>query len=337
MDMDFYCSHCKKQYASYKSLWNHNKKFHNTGLSNVVLGGSKKVVVGGSLVVNTINTKQNTIQPDTCTENKLLICKFCNRKFNDRSNRWKHEKICKTKEELKEEKEKDRILEEQKLEIELKNKEVEALKLKLKISKKTSNKETALSVQKINKALQMHHSNINSHNNITNNQHIVQNFQLIQLGKEQDIPLLLTNQEKSSILNSRRFALKKIVELLHGGSGNYKQFKNLIITNLRNKYIYKYDETKDAFILASSDDVMELLIDSRLSDLETIYDQYNHKISDITKKSLERFINEMREQNSDSRNFEIEQIKMLLFNDRDKIMTDLQDEISLVLTVNEVD
>ena len=188
----------------------------------------------------------------------------------------------------------------------------------------------------------MHHSNINSHNNITNNnthntQNIVQNFQLIQLGKEQDIPLMLTNQEKSSILNSRRFALKKIVELLHGGSGNYKQFKNLIITNLRNKYIYKYDDTKESFILANAEDVMALLIDNRLSDLETIYDQNNHKISDITKKSLERFINEMREPESDSRKFEIEQIKMLLFNDKDKIMTDLQDEISLVLTVNEVD
>jgi hypothetical protein len=52
---------------------------------------------------------------------------------------------------------------------------------------------------------------------------------------------------------------------------------------------------------------------------------------------LERFINEIREQDSDSRKIEIEQVKMLLFNDRDKIMSDLQDEISLVLTVNEVE
>ena len=32
--------------------------------------------------------------------NKNINCKFCNRLFNDRSNKFKHEKICKQKEKV---------------------------------------------------------------------------------------------------------------------------------------------------------------------------------------------------------------------------------------------
>jgi len=332
MDMDFYCSHCKKQYASYKSLWNHKKKFHNTNINTCKRN-----------INDHINDNQQGINNIVSNSDKSYNCRHCNKQFRFLQARHRHEKTCKIKDKKEKEKEQELYLEEKRLELEIKKEEAkikkeenENLRLKLKEKGSHYNKETALTVQKINKALQLQNSNINSHNTINNNQHIVQNFQLIQLGKERDVPLMLTNQEKSKIVNSRRFALQKIVEILHGGSGDYKQFKNLIVTNLRNKYIYKYDDTKESFILANAEDVMALLIDNRLSDLETIYDQYVNKISPLTKKSLERFINEIKEHDSDSRKLEIEQIKMLLFNDRDKIMTDLQDEISLVLTVNEV-
>jgi hypothetical protein len=75
------CNICNKMYASYKSLWNHNKKFHNTGSHNVVIGshsGSHSVVI----------SEQNS--------NNLLSCKYCNILFQNRSNRWRHEKSCKT-------------------------------------------------------------------------------------------------------------------------------------------------------------------------------------------------------------------------------------------------
>ena len=74
------CNICNKDYSSYKSLWNHNKKFHN---SNVVQKGSNvvfPVVVCGTTLQNNKNQ-----------------CKFCNKIFNDRSNKYKHEKICKKK------------------------------------------------------------------------------------------------------------------------------------------------------------------------------------------------------------------------------------------------
>jgi len=118
--MKYYCEHCNKEYKSYQSLWNHNKKFHNIEKSKKVIE-SHKPVINSHIVVIT-----NT--PDH------LSCKYCNKTFQNSSNRLRHEKgYCKTREQIKEEKEKDRLLEEQRLEVELKNKEVEALKVKLKL------------------------------------------------------------------------------------------------------------------------------------------------------------------------------------------------------------
>jgi hypothetical protein len=55
----FYCSECNKSYKSYKSLWNHNNKFHQ---------------------------KQNTI--------KEYVCKNCKKSFNNKQNKYYHQKKC---------------------------------------------------------------------------------------------------------------------------------------------------------------------------------------------------------------------------------------------------
>ena len=69
------CNICSKKYTSYKSLWNHNKKFHPPIIVNC---GTADV-----------NCGTNT--------SKTYDCLFCKKKFNDRSNRLKHQKICKNK------------------------------------------------------------------------------------------------------------------------------------------------------------------------------------------------------------------------------------------------
>ena len=63
------CNICNKKYSSYKSLWNHNKKFHN---NKVTLGSHLGSHLGSQ-----------------------LKCKYCNNEFQNRSNRWRHEKTCK--------------------------------------------------------------------------------------------------------------------------------------------------------------------------------------------------------------------------------------------------
>ena len=81
------CNICKKDYSSYKSLWNHNKKFHRI----------QDIVVNENITNNITNNNEN-ITNNKKNITKKLLCKFCKKKFNYYQNRWDHEKnYCKEK------------------------------------------------------------------------------------------------------------------------------------------------------------------------------------------------------------------------------------------------
>jgi len=83
--VEYSCKVCNKQYSSYKSLWNHNNKFHN-----------EKVI---NCNKNVINCNKNVIKNYNNEDNKYC-CKYCNKSFNIRQYRWSHEKTCKKKDQL---------------------------------------------------------------------------------------------------------------------------------------------------------------------------------------------------------------------------------------------
>jgi hypothetical protein len=74
--MEYNCNECKKNIV-------HNKKFHNT----------QSNIIGPIVVVNNKNSSHNVPEND-----KILICKYCNKCFQNRSNRWRPEKKCTNKE-----------------------------------------------------------------------------------------------------------------------------------------------------------------------------------------------------------------------------------------------
>ena len=116
-------------------------------------------------------------------------------------------------------------------------------------------------------------SNVHSNNNnqIQNNNIVNNNtFQLIGFGKE-DVIELLTMQEKKQIMNAKFCCLEKLIEIIH--CGKYNQFKNIIITNMKDNYIYKYDESKGCFVLSMKSSILNSLIDCRVSDIEIIYNE----------------------------------------------------------------
>jgi hypothetical protein len=82
--MEFRCNNCNKNYSSYQSLWNHNKKFHKDickGSVNSSVNVSKGCVKG-------VNKSQELI-------NKY-ICKDCNKSFSCRQSKYEHKKkYCK--------------------------------------------------------------------------------------------------------------------------------------------------------------------------------------------------------------------------------------------------
>jgi len=356
--MSHTCKLCNKQYASYQSWWNHNKRKH-TDIQN-------KPTIKQSLTNHLTTTNQpfnnqlttNTRPLDTISDSneKKFECKYCKKEFNFYNNKWRHEKTCKKAGEIKE-------TEDKKLELELIKEEKEKIKeerllkteeakiLKLQQKLQNSTKVDNVRLKKLNKMLLTRHNriqnstvNTNSNNNNTQNNIVNYNttYQLIGFGKEQNIPERLTHQEKRAILGSRYGSLEKLIEIVH--CGNYNQFKNIIVTNIKDNYMYKYDDKKGVFVLSTKAEVLKSLVDFRMGDLEVIYNDFleNNRIGEITKASLERFINDMNyvtDKFTDTngttyenfKQYKIHEVKMLLYNNQDKIASD----ICLLLTTEE--
>ena len=66
------CEKCNKEYSSYQSLWNHNKKFHN------------KLCL----------PKKKACLPEKESLNKLFICNLCKKEYDNRNSKYKHQKKC---------------------------------------------------------------------------------------------------------------------------------------------------------------------------------------------------------------------------------------------------
>jgi len=70
------CKICNKSYASYQSLWIHNKKFHTT------------------VILKTSRTSEKTSETSENILKKNYNCRKCNKVFHNIKTRWSHEKIC---------------------------------------------------------------------------------------------------------------------------------------------------------------------------------------------------------------------------------------------------
>jgi len=322
--MSLYCKECNKYFSSYQSCWYHKKTQHIKDIQD----NSRNIQDNSRNCKNSTNETHNGYN-----------CRYCNKQYNIAQSRWYHESVCKERGNKEQAGERERRKDEQKLQIQLKKEEARILKLQLKLEKskrkqpKTVNELNNLLTQhrnNINRSLIQNHSN-NTINNINNNIH--NHYQIIGFGKEQDIPALLTNNEKKTIIRSKFNSLQKLVEIVH--CGNYNQFKNVIITNMKDNYMYKLDDSKGIFVLAPKDQVISSLINYRIDDLVVIYNEFveQNNIDEKTKERMEDFINTMSYGNEHDKKYQINEIKLLLFNNKDKI----SDDISLMLTVNEVD
>jgi len=317
---DHKCNICNKQYSSYKSLWNHNKEFHKN--NNIkVLNNSEKVLNNSEKV-------------------KKYNCKYCNIQFLNVKTRWSHEQKCKISCNEKNQKELELLLAKEN-NIRLKE-ESRILKLKLKLQQ--ADKVDNITLNKLNKILLKHNnriknSTVNSHNTINNIQNVQNNFQLVGFGKE-EITEVLTNNDKRLIMNAKYGCLEKLIEIVH--CGKYNQFKNVILTNMKDKYMYKYDDTKGCFVLGTKSEIMNTLVDGKIFDLDVIYNELleKNKIDEKTKNCIEDFVNRIHnndekftdiegKQHEDYKHYKISEIKLLLFNNQDKITND----ISLLLSM----
>jgi len=327
--IDYKCNICNKFYKTYQTLWKHNKKFHS----------DKNITLPSNTIMETSSNNHNN--------HNALICKYCNKMFSHRNNRWRHEKKCKINNESNKEinkeleiekikldqinSEKDKIKEE-KDKIKLQN---ESLRLKIKLQNcKKLNDKTFKAVNKylMDRSFRNNNINSNNNNNNTNNNNITNNFQIFSLGNE-NLVEKLTMYEKKQIMNFRLCSIEKIVEIAH--CGNYTQFKNIVITNLKDNFAYKYNEEKGYFVTVTKTDVLTDLIGDRIMDIEAIYNELSsaNKIDEKTKTLIQRFLDKIQCDDvtyydedikyDNFKSYKINSIKILLYNNHDKITKDI--------------
>ena len=293
--MDYNCKLCNKKYASYKSLWNHNKKFHKENVPQFV----QDVPNNPDKIQNlSINVSQNVSNVSNVSNEIYYKCVSCNKKFNSRTTKWRHQKTCKENN--------DEISEIKKENQEMK-KEIANLKniiqKSLKIHPKT--------LQKINNQL----NNIN--NGTINNETINNTINIIQLGKE-DLTKMLSYEEKMNILNRQAMGINDLVKLVHT-SGKYKNCMNVYITNLQNTIAYMYDEKENTFIAVNKNEMLNDLIDARMYDIHKFYEKLQIKFEPEKAARIKKFIDRMQNEKDCLKDLKKEEIKLILYNNREVI------------------
>ena len=313
----YYCTDCKKEYKCYTTLWNHNRIKHN---------GVKTV----KCCLSISNTK---ISSET-----LFKCKNCPKLYKHKQSRYNHEKVCTEiyiSVELDIENRRIIALEKEQ---ELLQTKKEILELQLKI--RNADKIGPKTFRALNKILiersgnnTMTNSNVISNNSNCNTQIIHHNYypNITSIGHE-NITLALTPADKMQIIDSKRNSLEKIVELVHCGSHN--EFKNIIITNLKDKFAHKYDSKKGFFTAVDKSVLLDELVACRLMDIEAIYDELSsaNKIDKRTKEIIQKFIDQLESgeaymddtvRYANFKAYKTNSIKILLYNNQDKISKDI--------------
>jgi len=168
-------------------------------------------------------------------------------------------------------------------------------------------------LQKINKQLNGDNNTINE-NNITNN--TINNTFIIALGHE-NLPEIFSKKEKIKVLKNRFNSLPFLVEYTHFNN-KYPQFKNILITNTQNNLAYKYDNKKKQFIAVDKNELLEDIVDERMCDINSFYEELETDLDDKTREILEKAKDKI-DNDPEFRELKKKDIKLIIYNNRSKV------------------
>ena len=306
------CKLCNKLYASYKSLWNHNKKFH-------ILSNPPNIPIISSNIHSNI--------PIISSEG-IHKCIKCKKSLSSYKNKWRHEQKCKYIEhnnivdnlikENNEIKERFNSITNENAEIKLL---LQNIMKQFKIHPKT--------LQKINKQL-INNSTINNGtiNNTVNN--------IVKFGSE-DFASIFSQSEILKILNHKMMSLEESIKAIHFND-NRPAFKNIYITNLKDQYAYIFDGNKFTAGLKST--ILSELVDNHFEHIEYSAEEYKHKLQPRTIEILNKFIDMMNKEDQsftdkehkikypNFKQFKVNMIKVIIYNEK-RVVNVLYDEINI--------
>ena len=297
--MSFKCKECNKEYKSYQSLWNHNKKFHILTMSD------------DSPITVKLSDKCLTMT-DIKEKNKKYICIKCNKIFNNRKTKWSHEQKCNETNEIKLKKENEIL----KNKVEIFEKEMSDMKMQM--------------TQLMNKLCKIHPKtltkiNNNLTNNITNNDNkVINNINIIQLGSE-SLDTLFNATKQIEVLNKRNKCLEELIKDVHFNDKN-PQWKNSVITNVNNNIAYTYDKIENKFIAITKKELIDAIINARMGDIQTFYENQIELLDERTREIINKFIDKMDDNDSKYYEYKMNEIKLLIYNNRNKVSLELPQE-----------
>ena len=329
---EYKCNICNKMYASYKSLWLHNKKFHkNESIPNV-----KDNVVDYKIVVEKVKDIVVENVNDIVIKNKIIKCEYCNKIFSSRFTKSEHKrKACKLNPSRK---------------IKKKNIELENSLLELKELFLKNNKIHPKTLQKINKNLinNITNNNINTTNNTINNNTII-NKTYVNFHNPIDYKIL-NEKEILNILSRPWKSLEESIKTIHFNE-KFPEYKNIFITNRKDDNAYIFDGNK--FCSISKNEALNDLINSHMDEIESSTSDLEEKISETKLKHLNKFIETINDNDKkfihdnlkktfpNYRIYKCDLIKHLIFNNSDpKLLEklknmDLENKIDLAPRVED--
>ncbi len=302
MDRYYSCEYCQKNFSSYKSLWNHNKKFHND-----------KNEKSQSKVSQNINNGQSKV-----SHQKMYTCSYCGNEYKHKQSRWSHEQKC------KENKPENNDVEElKKVVIELQNQIAEIVKTKGRVHHKT--------LEKINNQV------TNTINNTVNGNININNTYV----KFGDVcyEKIFSEKQILSILNKQYMSLEEGICKTHFNE-KLPEYSNIFITNLKDPLAYIFNGK--AFITVKKHFMINELIDNHINEINLSYEKMKNKIVPKHADRIERFLEKLNDVDtkyvdpenarvySNYKAYKMDAIKLAIYNESDKKKLELLKNIKLI-------
>ncbi len=275
------CIICNKLYKTYKSMWHHKNKYHKNISKKSPLNGSDITQISPKnehdiLQISPENGYECFISDNNNKIKKMdnRICDYCNKEYSSYKHLHRHMQICKSKDNIiKQNEELQKKIEDMEDKFEkFKKHMLDMMNQKYKMHPKTFQK--------------MINSN-NFSNNFSNNNNItINNIKYVEYGRE-DLHNVFSKKEKIDLLKQLGSPIENILRYTHLND-KYPQFQNIIITNIRSKQAYAYNEDLNKFILCDKNELLEELIEYRYDDLIVFYEQYNTLLSPKLRDTLEK-------------------------------------------------
>ena len=368
----YFCNTCNKKYASYQSLWNHNKKFHrdkeltnsNQLLTNSnqiltnrnqILTNNRQILTNSSqLLTNSnqitlnckkINDVNNNIKYIEKSSISSLQCGYCNKIFKYRSDKSVHIKFCK--------------LDHPEIQI-INNKNIcdicnkkfvfsssvhKHRKICLKKQEQLNNNTSTINNINSNNTTNNNTTNNNTINNTinnTNSNNTINNKYIVNFSDNRDFFKLLSQEQKVHIIEQCRQSFTKMIPLTNFNE-DYPELQNIYFINLKNDIGYVFEDSK--FIAINKSEVLNEIYNNKIDLIYEILDDTT--INNKFKENFRKFYTQLCDTNSkykhkdkkydNLKEYIFEQMNFIIYNNSNKKLFEKlkKSETLKKITVNE--